>query len=98
LQAYDQVLSLASSSPNRYHVAWYHKEIGAYWWARLDRPFSGFNPDAELDPQLKEGWCKGYVSPHICGRRWQTGEKKPRRSPHAFAVKLTAVNLSVVQA
>jgi hypothetical protein len=65
LQAYDQVLSLASSSPNRYHVAWYHKEIGAYWWARLDRLFSGFNPDAELDPQLKEGWCKGYASPHI---------------------------------
>lgn len=37
---------------------WFQREISLYMWSRLDKPLSAFSIDDELDPRVKDGWCK----------------------------------------
>eukprot|EP01126_Amoeba_proteus_P056613 TRINITY_DN7132_c0_g1_i2.p1 TRINITY_DN7132_c0_g1~~TRINITY_DN7132_c0_g1_i2.p1 ORF type:complete len:433 (+),score=77.31 TRINITY_DN7132_c0_g1_i2:2000-3298(+) len=40
------------------HHCWYQRELMFWWQARLDKPFTGFNADNDLDPEFKEFFCK----------------------------------------
>lgn len=40
------------------HFCWYQKEIGIFFHHHLDVPLNSYNIDHELDPMLKEWWCK----------------------------------------
>ena len=40
------------------NCCWYQREIALYIWSRLDRNYNSFCIDDELDPRLKDGWCK----------------------------------------
>ncbi|KAJ3449275.1 suppressor of rps4-rld [Anaeramoeba flamelloides] len=40
------------------HVAWYNREMLAYWVKFLDQKIDSFSFDKDLHPQFKEFWCK----------------------------------------
>jgi len=40
------------------HVTWYNKEVALFCHRHLDRKISQFNIDRQMDPYLKEAWCK----------------------------------------
>ncbi|KAJ6246391.1 suppressor of rps4-rld 1 [Anaeramoeba flamelloides] len=40
------------------HIAWYNREMLAYWVKFLDQKIDSFSFDKDLHPQFKEFWCK----------------------------------------
>ncbi|CAB1105083.1 unnamed protein product [Ectocarpus sp. CCAP 1310/34] len=54
-RCYDALLSLKPG-----HQAWYTRECCVYLWSNIRRPWREFSPDAELDPEFKEAWCKRH--------------------------------------
>eukprot|EP00752_Nemacystus_decipiens_P001790 g1729.t1 len=54
-RCYDALLSLKPG-----HQAWYTRECCVYLWSNMRRPWRDFSPDAEVDPQFKEAWCKRH--------------------------------------
>ena len=40
------------------HAAWFHREWARYLLRRLDGRLDGMSMDRDLDPYLKEAWCK----------------------------------------
>ena len=37
---------------------WFQREVALYLWTRLDRDLKTFSIDQEVDPRIKEGWCR----------------------------------------
>jgi tetratricopeptide (TPR) repeat protein len=37
---------------------WFQREIAVYYWQKIDEPIGSFRPQEDIDPGLKEGWCK----------------------------------------
>lgn len=37
---------------------WYQREVCLYMWSRLDKPLSTYSIDDEIDPRIKDGWCR----------------------------------------
>jgi tetratricopeptide (TPR) repeat protein len=44
---------------------WYQREVALFIWSRLDKSLKTFNLDSEVDPRIKDGWCKRASWRHI---------------------------------
>lgn len=44
---------------------WYQREVALFIWSRLDKGLKTFNLDSEVDPRIKDGWCKRASWRHI---------------------------------
>lgn len=44
---------------------WYQREVALFIWSKLDRDLRTFNLDSEVDPRIKDGWCKRATWRHI---------------------------------
>ena len=45
--------------------SWYQREIALHLWSKLDKDCNSFCIDNEIDPRLKDGWCKRASWRHI---------------------------------
>ena len=45
--------------------SWYQREIALHLWSKLDKNCNSFCIDNEIDPRLKDGWCKRASWRHI---------------------------------
>ncbi|CAM9274638.1 unnamed protein product [Scytosiphon promiscuus] len=68
-RCYDALLSLKPG-----HQAWYTRECCVYLWSNIRRAWREFSPDAELDPEFKEAWCKRHDPMTL---RHYTRQRKP---------------------
>lgn len=56
---------------------WYQREIALYIWSRLDRNLGLFNLDDDVDPRIKDGWCKRASWRHILPSSGSTTSSSP---------------------
>lgn len=64
---------------------WYQREVALALWSKLDKSLKTFNIENEIDPRVKDGWCKRatwrYILPSSSGSTANTVKYIPMVQP-----------------